>query len=173
MPLSDVNSLRAADKVQEFQHVVVVVERLARAHQHDIRDFFAAVLLHEQDLVQDLTGGKIALFAIQTGRAEFAAHAAADLRGNADRNAVLVVHEDGLHAVAVAHSPQILYRAVDPADLLARDLGNGQDEVLREPRAQLLGEIAHLVEGLNSLVQPLEDLSCAERLFPHVLQSRF
>ena len=173
MPLTDVNSLGAADKMQEFQHIVVVVERLARAHQHDIRNLFAAVFLHEQNLVQNFTGREVSLFSVQAGGAEFAAHAAADLRGNADRNAVLVVHEDGLHTVAVPQPPEVLYCTVYLAYLLACDLGHGQDKVLRKPCAQVFREVAHLIEGGNALVQPLEDLTGAERLLAHLLQGGF
>ena len=173
MPLSDVNSLRAADKVQEFQHVVVVVERLARAHQHDVGDLLAAVLLHEQNFVQNLARGQIALFAVQAGRAELAAHAAADLRRDADGYAVLIMHQHGLHAVAVPHPPQVFHRAVYLTHLLARHLGHGQHEIFGQPRAQILGQIGHLFKGLHPLVKPFEDLSRAERLFAHVLQGGF
>ena len=105
MALSDVDSLRAAYQMQELEHVVVVVERLAGAHQHNVGDLFAAVLLHEQDFVQNLACGQTARASVQTGGTELAAHPAADLRRNADGHAVLVVHQYGLHAVAIPQTP--------------------------------------------------------------------
>ena len=65
----------------------------------------AAVLLHEQDFVQNLACGQTARASVESRRAELAAHPAADLRRNADGHAVLVVHKYGLHAVAVPQTP--------------------------------------------------------------------
>ena len=105
MALSDVDPLRTAHQMQEFEHVFIVVERLAGAHQHNVGDLFTAVLLHEQDFVQNLACGQTARASVQTGGTELAAHPAADLRRNADGHAVLVVHQYGLHAVAVPQTP--------------------------------------------------------------------
>ena len=69
---------------------------------------------HAQDQVADQ--------AADCGRAERAPLPAADLRGDADRVAVLIVHDDSLDGVAVAELPEIFDRPVNGRHLLAQHL---------------------------------------------------
>ena len=82
-----------------------VAQKLAPMDSIISTALFAAVLLHEQDFVQNLACGQTARASVESRRAELAAHSAADLRRNADGHAMLIVHQYGLHAVAVPQTP--------------------------------------------------------------------
>ena len=74
------------------QRLVVVVERLAHAHEDDVGHAASAVVAQHagevQDLVDDLLGASGPRRSPSLpGGAERAAHGAADLRGDADRGA--------------------------------------------------------------------------------------
>ena len=75
---------------QRLHRVVVVVQRLAHAHQHDIEALIEEAELADEhtDLADDFTGGQVAVDAHLAGQAEGAAHCAADLCGQAERDAV-------------------------------------------------------------------------------------
>ena len=123
--------------------VVVVEQRLAHAHQHDVgeqalaarRRPLAVGVARHQDLADDLAGGQIAHQALRAGVAERAGQRAADLRGEAERAAILLGDEHGLRLVAVGEAQQPLARAVVGA-LLQADAGPLEREALREPLAQ-------------------------------------
>ena len=67
-------------------------------------------------------GGQVPLDPLQPAGAEDAAHAAADLRADADRPAVLLGHQDALDPAAVAALQQQLVRAVG-RDVMEGDPG--------------------------------------------------
>ena len=78
---------------------------------------------------------------------------------------MVVLHDDGFDAVAVAQPPEIFDRPVKPGNLLAGD-GGLIDEIEAVQRfAQGLGEVRHGLEADCAAVQPREDLLCAEFRF--------
>ncbi len=91
--------------------VVVVGERFAHAHEHDVADALRRRLRGTQHLLDDLAGVEVALEPGLAGRAERAAHRAPGLRRHAHRRALGVAHEHGLDLRAVARArPQPLRR---------------------------------------------------------------
>ena len=104
MPHTDVDAVGMAHQFEKPHHVVKVVQRLSGTHQHDVGHLASAVLLGEQDLVQDLRGRQVAASGRVKGGTEYAAHLAAGLRGHADAVAVFIFHQHGLDAVAVGQA---------------------------------------------------------------------
>src|SRR5690606_10259344 len=105
--------------VHGVHDALVVGQRFAHAHEHDVAYALVRVLLAAQaalgddavgldDLVQDLRGGHVAGQARLSGGAERAVHAAAALRGDAQGDAVRVAHQYGLDQRAVEQAPQEL-----------------------------------------------------------------
>ena len=124
--------------------------------------FLPGVELGKEHLVQNLRGAQVAHQPADGGGAEGAALAAADLRGDADRVAVLVAHHHGLHGVAVAQFPEILDGPVDGGDLLAQELSAHRGKALLQLFAQVLGEIGHPLKAAHAAAKPLEDLAGAK-----------
>ena len=110
VPHPDVDAFGRGDVLKESHHLVEIVQRFANAHQHDVGDALPDVLLRGIDLGADLARFQVADAARLCGRAEAAAHPAAHLRGDADRVAVVVAHNDRFDAVAVGHPQQVLDR---------------------------------------------------------------
>ena len=82
----------------------------------------------------------------------------------------MIPHEYALNAVAVVQLPQIFDCAIHFGYLLAQDLRRRQQILFGQLGAKLFGNIGHFVKGRNALMQPLKDLSCTKRLFPHLAQ---
>ena len=138
---------------------------IADAHQDNVGDRQAGIQLGKEHLIKKLRRLQPPDKAADGRRAELAAHRAADLRGDADGVAVVVLHDDGFDAVAVTQPPEIFDRPVKPGDLLAGD-GGLIDEIEAVQRfAQGLGEVRHGLEADRAAVQPREDLLCAEFRF--------
>ena len=110
---ADVFPVRVVDQRKKAHNIVKVIERLADAHEDDVGDLAAGLPLGIEHLVEHFRRLKIADQAADRRRAERAPLPAADLRGDADRIAVLVVHDDGLDGVTVAELPEIFDRPVD------------------------------------------------------------
>jgi len=110
---ADVFPVRVVDQRKKAHDIVKVIERLADAHEDDVGDLAAGLPLGIEHLVEHFRRLKIADQAADRRRAERAPLPAADLRGDADRIAVLVVHDDGLDGIAVAELPEIFDRPVD------------------------------------------------------------
>lgn len=108
--------------MQEFQHLVKVIQRLANAHQHDMGDALPDIPLRCIDLGADLSRLQVAHPARLGGCTEAAAHPAAHLGGYADRIAIVVAHDHRFDAVAVRHTQEILDRTILGL-LAALDLG--------------------------------------------------
>ena len=102
-----------------------VHERLAHAHEHDVRRDERRVEQRElAHLSGDLERREVAREAHRAGRAERALQRAPRLRRDAERQAVAVGDRDGLDRLAVGEPEEELLRAV------ARPLPRGE----REPR---------------------------------------
>ena len=158
VPHPDVDAFGRGDILKESHHFVEIVQRLADAHEHDVGDALPDVLLRGVDLGADLTGFQVADAARLSGRAEAAAHPATHLRGDADRVAVVVAHDDRFDAVAVGHPQQVFDRAVLGL-LAALDLRGRDVEMFLQRCQQGLGLVGHGGKLRDQLlVDPVEDL---------------
>ena len=119
------------------QHGVVVAHRLAHAHEHDVAQAALspghfAVAHHlggHTHLFDYFTGGHVTGQAKLAGGAERAAHAAADLRGDAQRGAGRVSHKHRFDEGAVEQLPQGL-----DGGAFVRHLAGHLGDELREKR---------------------------------------
>jgi hypothetical protein len=148
------------------------MQRLAHTHEHHVGDrrlrlagggCLGELAARLEYLIDDFVRREATLEPEGRGRAKSAAHAAPDLRRDAERQPIarLGGNQHALDPPAVGKPEQKLPRAVLCADetheLRARD-----HEAFHESLAQPLREVAHLGEGAGaSLVNPLEDLSRA------------
>ena len=144
--------------MQKAQNLLVVVQRLADAHEHNVGDPLPNVPLGGVHLGRDFARHQVAHPARLGGGAEPAAHAAAHLGRHAHRVAIVVAHHHRFDAVAVRQLEQILHCTVlgllTTADLRRRD-----EPVLLQLGQQGLGLVGHLGKGRHLLlVQPMKNL---------------
>ena len=92
---------RTADQAEKLHHIIVIVQGLSGAHQHDVGNFQPAVLLGKQHLVQYLRGSQIPGLPFFKGSTEGAAHMTPGLSGKTDAVAMLITHDHRFHTVAV------------------------------------------------------------------------
>ena len=170
MPHADIQAIRAVDQLQKLQNVVLVIQRLANAHQNDIGDIQSAVQLGEKHLIQYLGGCQVPHLTGNGAGTEGAAHTAAHLRGDAHGIAMVIAHQHRFDAVAVPQPPQVLDRTVVLGHLLALHRGYGDDALLRQLLPQGLAEVAHVLKGGHALVEPDEHLLAPEGRFSHLPQ---
>ena len=151
---------------------VVVRERLAHAHEDHVRQTPPGVAgspgrVHH--LFDDLAGGELSIETGLTGGAERAPHRTTGLAGDADRGALVVVHEHGLDAGSVVERPQPLHGGALVAGRLADDV-QGQGQAGLEVGPQRLGDVRELggrgqvlIETAPHLVDPIARLVLQER----------
>ena len=169
---ADAQSALHAQDAQEAHDVVVVVQRLAAAHQHDVADLLPLWREHAvgaDDLAQDLARAQAARAAVERRGAERTAHPAAHLRRDAERVAVLVAHEHALDDVPVVQAVEQLDRAVELRGDRLEHLHGVVQAVFGQRLAQRLGQIAHALKR-HALMQPREELLRAEGRLPQLLQ---
>ena len=177
MAHGEVQALGAVYQLQKAHDRIKIIKRFPNAHKNNMRNGHSRIQRGKQHLIQHLRGPQAAHQSPLGGGAEGAAHGAAHLAGDTYGIAVMVAHENGLHAVAVGQPPQVLDGSV-PLRLLPADHGGGRDFVpLRQLRPQILGQVGHILKGGGPPVEPGVDLSGAEgRLaqslhgLPHFLQ---
>ena len=130
-PARQRDALAVHGDLHRVAHRVEVVERLAHAHQHDVRDQpllvglaspVGEVVAGDEDLADDLGGGQVAHQPLGAGVAERAGQRAPDLARHAERAAVLLGDVDGLDLVPAGDAQQVLARPVR-RDLPGDDLG--------------------------------------------------
>src|SRR5699024_396063 len=101
---TDVQAVVMIDDAEEFHHLVVVFKRLPDPHDdnaaHPLIRFIQG-FLNLQHLGNDFARFKIALQSAKCRSAEAAADAAAYLRSNTDRIAIVMTHQDGLDCITV------------------------------------------------------------------------
>ncbi len=85
----------------EPQQIVIVVERLTSSHHDNVGHAFSCTSRYGIDLVEHLRRCEISLQAVERRGAEPASHTAADLRGDTDRIAVVILHPDTFDKIAV------------------------------------------------------------------------
>ena len=110
---ADVQSVRAVNQLEKLHDRIKIVQRLPDAHQHNVGNRKSGIDLAEQHLVQKLRRSESAHQSAKRRRTELAAHQAADLRGDTHGVAMVILHHNGLHAVAVGQLPEVFDRAVE------------------------------------------------------------
>ena len=152
----DGNAVAIRYRVDCGGDVVQIVQRLAHAHEHDVGERPVAVIertlrrgplaqriARDQHLRDDLLRGQVAHQFLRAGVAESAVQRAADLRTHAQRaRAAHIGDKHGLALDAGPKTDQPLARAV-LGHLRRGDFRPRQRVMLRERRAQLLGDIGH------------------------------
>ena len=179
-PLRQGQALAVGGDSHRLADIVVIVERLAHAHQHDIGHQPAAIrhdragrgrrvrqvaepLARRQDLADDLVGQEVAHQALGAGVAEGAGQGAADLAGDAQRAAAFLGNVDGLDldrppGAAGRKAEQPFAGAVD-RDLLVDHFRPGDRIGLVQRLAQGAGDIRHLREiGDAAHIEPVPQL---------------
>ena len=171
---TDPHSAAVRHIAQKAHDLVVVVKGLAAAHQHQIGDGapvfdapFRAV--DGKDLAENLPRRKIAHESAERGGAELAPHTAADLRGDALRVAVLVLHEHPFDQVSVRKGKQEFLCAV-----LCREHPFDADGLVLELFEKRGAQGRRNGDFRNALPlrQPLGKLFCTEGLFPRLRYKR-
>ena len=166
---------RVVGQPAEGEHLVVVVERLAHAHQHDVGDPAAVaprLARRPQQLLEDLAAGEVAAEAHGAGGAERARQRAARLRRDADRAPVAVPHQHRLDREPVQRAEPRLHRLVGRALLLVEDQV-GERQLAGESRADGLRQRRHLVPGGREVARhTLPDLLSPIRWLAPVSEQR-
>ncbi len=172
-PARDGDALVVGQDVDGLGDVVQIVQRLAHAHEHDVRELallarrgpLGEVVAGHLDLGHDLGRRQVAHQGLGPGVAEGAVQGAAHLAGDAERALSArhgdVGNEHRLHLDARGEADQPLARPV-LGDLALHDLGAGDGEALGEGGAGFLGDVAHRFEGGGAgLVDPAPQLARA------------
>src|SRR3989454_12283916 len=140
---------------------------LPHSHKDDVRRgrFALEQPVRERQLADDFRRAEVAVEALLAGRAESAVQHAARLARYAERAAVRLGDENRLYRVAAVHLEQPLARPVlrsgGAGDTRSFDAGAEGELVAQRP-----GEVAHAGEvGFAALVDPVQQLASAERLF--------
>ena len=155
---ADVHTLRAGDDRQEIHHIVEIIQRLANAHQHDVRNALARVGHDGVYLARYLACRKVSHAPALCGSAETAPHAAAHLCGHTHGVAIGIAHQHRLDAVAVRKAEQVFHRAV-LRTLLAQRAKHLDGALLLQLLQKAFGQVCHGGKFLHALfVQPAEQL---------------
>lgn len=116
------------------------------------------MVLGEEDLIEDLMRAQVALESQRTGQAESTIERAADLRGQAEGEPVLVGNEHTFDLIAVGQREHKFFGAI----LRRKDLDRRSPfdtAAARQVLPVLLREIAHLGERAGTfLIEPAQDL---------------
>jgi hypothetical protein len=161
------------DDGQRARHLVEVVQRLAHAHEDDIRRFLPVALHRPVELLHHLASAQVAAETEGRGGAEGAAPGAADLAGNAQGQlaALLLVvgDEHGFDRAVVVGAEAELARAVRgyhrPVESQRHERRIGEKRVAQGARHRrgCMGN-AHATHAARArAVQPAEELLSAER----------
>src|SRR5262249_25222154 len=174
-PRREMESLLIREDAQRLHRLVIVVQRLAHAHQDDVEGgctHFERVGEHAH-LADDLAGGQIPHEPHPAGQTERARHRAADLRRNAERHSRCVRNKDGLDCAAVLEPQQELLRPVHRF-LAMNEQRCRQAESRRQIGAQLSRQVCHRVDARHAVaIDPAKDLSGVEARVPQVGKGRF
>ena len=157
MAVADILPLGMIDQLQKLHHVIKIIKRLANAHHHNAANTLTAILGGGDHLPQQLTHREIAHLAADGRGTEFASHCTPNLRGDANRGAVLIVHQHALNTVPIGKLKQIFYSAVNGGNKLfphTRQVIKGD---LCKPLLRHLTDISHLL-GRDAAMQLRKDL---------------
>ena len=149
----DVGAAGVAQEGGGPDHVLVVLEGLALALEHDAGDRPLRPLpAHREDLLHDLPGLEVAAEARAPGLAEVAAERAADLGGHADAPPRAQERDaNRLEHVAVRSPEEVLHEGIDGAASPVHDLEPRRPAPRDDLAAEGRGEAAHAVQVVSVL----------------------
>ena len=147
--LGHVESLLGRKQTYEFRNFVVVIERFAAAHKHDVSygsrfGVAACLAVYAKHLRENLSRRKITDESAYPRRTESAPHTAPHLRGNAKRIAVRLLHKRAFDNIAVGKAIKIFFRSVARNEFLF-DSDPARGVKRFEFFAESGGKIAHFV----------------------------
>ena len=163
MAHTDVAPRRMVDKLQKAHNGIKIIQRLADAHQYNVRNRQTGFLFGKQHLVKHFRRREIPDKPADGRSAECAPLPAADLRRDADSVAVVVAHNDRFHGVAVRQLPEVFDCSVLGGLLLSQNPRSGERTALGQLAAQRKREIRHLVPRPAAGGKPAEKLLCPVR----------
>ena len=170
MPHSDVQPRRAVDQLQKAEHRVKIIQRLPDTHEYDVAHSRTGIQLGKEHLVQHLSGCQVSYLAPKSGGTEGTAHAAPHLRRDTYSIPMMIAHQNSFYAASIPQPPQVFDGPVFGVHLLALHHGSGDEAGLGQLLPQRLGEVAHLVKGPGSPMEPRKDLLGPEGGFPQLLK---
>ena len=174
VPSRDMESVFVRDHTDETGELIVVIKRFTGAHDDDVVDPGTGRPLDLVDLSEHLSARQVPCETVESRCTELTAHAAADLRGDADAVPVLVLHPDGLDDMSVLHTEDKFLRTIDLRGKHLHRFRQGYTILRTQPIAKSLRDVRHLVVVLHQiLVQPGIDLLRTERLLAHLLEQLF
>jgi hypothetical protein len=157
-------TLRVRQDADGAQRRVIVVQRLAHAHEHNVEGLAgqAGVLRQDSGLPGDFGGRQVAQQPHLARQAERAAHRAAHLGRDAERLGRRIRDEHGFNLLPIVKPEEELGRPVG-GDLAQVERGRGDPERGRQPLPQWLTEVGHVREIRDAArPNPVEDLTAAK-----------
>jgi hypothetical protein len=166
--------LRVGQQANGLEHLVVVEEALAHAHEDEVgpvRQGLAASIHfveHEGYLGENLPGGHVAPDAELSGHAEGAADGTANLAAETDRVPSLFWHKDGLGLASIPKPQQVAASAIRGVER-TRNRRLTDDRFPDQPISQGACKLCHqpkvddatVVDGAVELASPVGGLSQA------------
>ena len=149
-----------------------IIERLAHAHQNDVRKQtwaiitsasawlgpFIQIIARQHDLTNDLRCGQVAHQFLRARMAERTGQRAANLGRHAQRSSAFLRNVDNLNLVAARNTNEVFAGAIF-GHQLCHQLRTLNHEILGEHLAIVFGQVGHDVEiGHTPVVDPLPHL---------------
>ena len=107
MTLSHILPCRVVQQMNEPQHVVIVIQRFAAAHEHHAGNPLSQILLNGVNLRKHFRRCQASFYAVQCRSAEFAAHTAPCLCRNTDRIPIIILHQNTFDDGAIFQGKQV------------------------------------------------------------------
>ena len=165
-PRADAQQVGAGEVAHRLDDRLIVGHRFAHAHKYNMRQ--TPTLACEQAdsvhrLLHYLVSFEVAAEWKLAGRAERTSNGAAGLRGDAQRRAVRVAHDDGLDRVAAIELVE-RFRGQPTIGLRRRDGPEGREaELAIEGCTQGLWDVVHLLERRGPARDPTRQLAPSVR----------
>ena len=160
MAIANIQALFISHQAEKTNDIIIIIQWLADSHHDNIGNTFSKVCLCGNDLADQFSRCQIAHATADGGCAKFAPHAATDLAGNADCNAMFIAHDNAFHTVSVCQRKKIFHRSVNGGNQLAANGGQMIFGCFNDALASCLGKIGH-VFGRDAAVKLWKYLRCA------------
>ena len=176
-PVGKIETYGFLEDCEGRENIIEVVHRLTHTHKNDVGNPSLVVLpeifFYCHNLAHDLRGGEVAFEADLSRDTEFAAHPAADLRGDTECVPLFFRHEDTLDDMSLVHCKGKLSRTIArQQDFLDFEQFCGKHVLEDLPEA--LGDIRHLMEIKNTLcINPCIELPRPELFLAQGTDSSF
>jgi hypothetical protein len=156
----------AVQAAQRFHGLLVVVQRLTHAHEHDVEWLVEETggRGEHADLTGNFASRELADQTHLSRQAESASHRASNLRRDAERHRRGVRDEDRFDSSAVGELQSQLARPVC-GGFVAGDARGVDDELVLQPETKCARQVCHPAEIRDAVpVDPAKDLPGVERL---------